>query len=439
MTHGAGALGRASRHGRSGRTGRPLPNGRPLRNVVVLAASTLLTALLPSPASAQITLLGEDDRALELAGYVRSLTGVYDLGYELPDGDETTGFNGEVVRLKWTARLGPSVTLEVHERIQAQVSTSSSGFGESVAGFGVSAVPGRSLDLSTDIVTRERVRAWHDIDRLALSVYTGAGDLTVGRQAITWGISNLFPVADLWARFSPFELDTEEKPGIDAVRFLTYPGSGWEVDAVLADRGSADDLSLGIRASAALSWADLYVAAGKLWNEAMAMAGVSAPVGAWKLRGEAVLPRDLDDDETDRVRATLGVDWLGGGLVVSGEYHYNGIGADDSSGYAEVLGDPRFARGESYYLGRHYAGGLVAWSPGNDRLNLTLSALMNLQDPSTALTPVVTYDFGQNTRVSVGGMLTAGTSPTLEAEVPLLNSEYGTYGDLFFTRMSVYF
>jgi hypothetical protein len=401
----------------------------------------LVLLLLPSGALGQITLLGDGTRALELSGYVRSLTGIYDLGYELPGDsgeDATSGFNGQVVRLKWTTRMGPRLTLELHQRIQTQVTTTVSALGESVAGFGVSAVPDRTVDLSTDFVARDRLRAWHDIDRLALSLYTEAGDLTVGRQAITWGISNLFPVADLWAQFSPFELDTEEKPGIDAVRFLTYPGDGWEVDAVLADRGSRENLSAGVRASVALSWADLYLAGGKLWNEAMVMAGAAAPVGSWKLRGEAVLPYDLDDDEADRVRATLGVDWLGGGLMVSGEYHFNGVGADDPAGYAGVLSDPRFARGESYYLGRHYAGGVVVWAPGNDRLSLTMSALVNLQDPSAAVTPVLTYDFGQDTRVSTGGMLTSGTAPTLGG-VSMLNSEYGTYGNLVFLRMSVYF
>ena len=398
----------------------------------------LALLLLPSSGLGQITLLGEGSRALELSGYVRSLTGIYDLGYELPGDagdDATSGFNGQVVRLKWTTRMGTRLTLELHQRIQTQVTTTVSPLGASVAGF---AVPERTVGLSTDFITRDRLRAWHDIDRLALSVYTDAGDLTVGRQAITWGISSLFPVADLWAQFSPFELDTEEKPGIDAVRFLTYPGEGWEVDAVLADRGSAEDLSAGVRASVALPWADLYLAGGKLWNEAMVMGGVAAPVGAWKLRAETLLPYDLDDDEVDRARATLGVDWMGGGLIVSGEYHYNGVGGTDATDYAGVLADPRFARGESYYLGRHYVGGAVVWTPGNDRLSLTLSALVNLQDPSTALTPVITYDFGQHTRVSAGGMLTSGTAPTLSGATAL-ESEYGTYGDLFFLRMSVYF
>jgi hypothetical protein len=151
-----------------------------------------------------------------------------------------------------------------------------------------------------------------------------------------------------------------------------------------------------------------------------------------------VLPYDLDDDATKLPRATLGLDWMGGETLISGEYHFNGIGATDSEDYARVLGDPRFARGESYFLGRHYLGGVASWAPGNDRLSLALSALFNLQDPSTALTPVLTYDFGQSTRLSAGALVTFGDTPFL-GDVPAFRSEYGSYGDLFFSRLSVYF
>jgi hypothetical protein len=362
------------------------------------------------------------------------------LPYDLPGTEPTTAFNAEVLRLEWDLRFGNRAVVEVHDKVQLQVTSAAGSLDQAVAGFGVSAVPNRTVDLRRDFIHRDRVRAWHDIDRLSLTLYTGAGDVTVGRQAITWGVSTLFPVADLWAQFSPFELDTEEKPGIDAVRWLVYPGGGWEIDAVVADRGAREDLSAGVRGSVSLPWADLWVGGGKLWREAMAMGGISAPVDSWKLRAEAVVPYDLDADDWSRPRVTVGVDWLaGGGLTMTGEYHHNGVGAADVSGYADVLRDPRFLRGESYYLGRDYLGGLVSWSPGNDRLNLSLSALANLRDPSTAWTPVVTYDMGQSTRVSMGGVLTSGDAPVLGDEGPALRSEYGSYGDLAFTRISLYF
>jgi len=400
---------------------------------------TTLVLLLPFGAlQAQFTLLEGKKSSLELGGYFRSLTGLYDQGFRIPGEDRLSGFNAEVLRLKWILRLGESAIVEVHDRFQIRASSSSSVLGGSAAGFGVTVVPGRSLDLSTSFIQEDRLEAWHDVDRLSLTFYSGLGDVTVGRQPITWGISYLFPVADLWAQFSPFELDTEEKPGIDAVRILSYPGDGLELDMIAADRGTAEDFSAGIRASLSLSWADLYLAGGKMWNEAMVLGGVAAPVGSWKLRAEGVLPYDLDEDDMDLPRVTLGLDRLGGEFMLSGEYHFNGIGAMKVEDYVEAFGDPRFARGETYYLGRQYLGGVGTWTPGNDRLSLSFSAMANLTDSSTILSPALTYDFGQETRFSVGGFISSGNPPQIEP-VPILESEYGTYGDLLFTRVSIYF
>ncbi len=407
-------------------------------SAVFWAAVTVL--VLPwARVEGQFTVFQRGETSLDLGGYVRSLTQLYDPGYDLPASDEReSGIHAEVIRLKWNLRFGESVLLEVHNRLQAQVSSAKLDASGSTVGFGVSVVPGRRWDLSNTWVDQERLRVWHDIDRLSLTWFTDLADITAGRQAITWGISNVFPVSDLWAQFSPFELDTEEKPGIDAVRILSYPSTNLELDAVLADRGSSRYFSAGIRVSLSLPWADLYAGGGKLWREAIGLVGISAPLGQYKLRGEGVLPYDLDAEGFKLPRATLGVDRLGGSTMVSLEYNFNGIGATDAEAYLDVLEDPRFAQGETYFLGRHNLGGTAAWTPGNDRLSLALTGLLNLKDPSSALVPNLTYDLGQATRLSLGALLSFGDTPFFVPELQL-RSEYGTYGDFVFTMLSVYF
>jgi hypothetical protein len=245
-------------------------------------------------------------------------------------------------------------------------------------------------------------------------------------------------VADLWAPFSPFELDTEEKPGSDAVRVLSYPGRGLELDAVAAARGTAEDWSLGLRATVDLPTADLYAAAGKFWNQLMALGGITYVLDRMKVRAEAAVPYDLDLDEWERLRVTAGVDWLSARLSLTAEYHLNGIGADDPAGYLAALTDPRLRRGESYYLGRHYLGAALGYRADEEaRLTLALSALWNVEDGSVMGTPILSYDFGQTTSVSLGALQSFGSTPTLVP--PALRSEFGTYGDLWFTRVSVYF
>ena len=400
------------------------------------AVALALAFAFAAPAGAQIVLVDGDHADLTLSGYVRALTGIQDRGFDAPGIERRTGFHGEVVRLKWRVESDRFV-LDVHDRLQVRI-TSADDQGPAL-GFGVSTVPGRSVDLSSDLLDRPGLRAWHDIDRLSLGVRTDLADFTIGRQPITWGLSTLFPVADLWTAFSPFELDTEEKPGIDAVRALFYPGEGLELDAVIADRGRARDLSAGLRATWSLTDADVWAAAGKLWNQAMLMGGVAFLFDETKLRAEAVLPFDLDADRLDPPRATLGVDWLRGRLAVTGEAHYNGIGAGDADGYLGAVQDPRFLRGESYFLGRYYLGGAVSWAPDEQgRIRLLGSALVNVGDGSAVLTPMLDYDLGPATSVTLGGMVSTGEAPLI-AVPPSLRSEFGAYGDLLFTRISVYF
>ena len=404
-----------------------------LRTACLLAAAL---AASPGAAPAQIVLAERGESTLTLSGYVRSLTGLQDRGFDIPGQERRSGFHGEVVRLKWRGESG-ALVLDIHDRLQARITSEP---GERPAlGFGVSAVPGRSVDLSTDLLSRPGVRLWHDIDRLSLGIRTSAADLTIGRQPITWGVSSIFPVADLWAAFSPFELDTEEKPGIDAVRALFYPARGLEMDAVLADRGSLEHLSGGLRATWGLPSADVWAGAGKIWSSLMAMGGVTLLFDETRLRLEAVVPYDLDDRGMERPRVTLGADWIRGRVSLTGEAHYNGVGAADTAGYVLQLQDEQFLRGESYFLGRTYLGGIGSWTPGEEgRLRLALSALVNVGDGSAAFTPMLDYDVGPATSLSVGGLLSLGRTPVV-AFPPALRSEFGAYGDLAFTRVSIYF
>jgi hypothetical protein len=419
--------------------------GAAIAFAVAATLSAALSAAMPATAPAQTTVAEVEAARLVVDGYVRTITLLHDRGFDLPSLPglaplaRETGSHGQVLRLKWRLE-GERWRLEVHDRIQVRVASESAG--DQVIGFGVGAEPERLVSLRTDFVRRDRLLAWHDIDRLALVVQAGPVDLTVGRQAVTWGTAMLFPVADLWATFSPFEQDTEEKPGIDAARALFYPASGVEMDVVVAHRGDLDDLSAGVRATISRPGADLWVGAGKFWRQLAAMGGVTLLRDHSRWRVEAVVPWDMDDPSFQLPRVTLGADWLGGTRSLGLEYHYNGIGRAAPDGYLDAFADPRLRRGESYYLGRHYAGAMGAWSPDEEtRLNLAVTALVNLGDRSAALTPTASYDLGQAVRLSLGALVSAGAPPDVNTVPPFIHprTEFGLYGNALFTLLSVYF
>lgn len=396
--------------------------------------ASLAVALLLSLTVGASTAPGQE---IGLTGYLRTFTAHHDAGFDPPGLDRTTLLNSEVVRLIWTGRLGNRVSFVVHNRLSARVSLAGRGLDAGTAGLGVSVVPTRSLDLSTTLVDDDRLHLLHDIDRLAVTIETRAADLTIGRQAITWGAANIFPVADLWAQFSPFELETEEKPGVDAIRALAYPRDGLELDIIIADRGSWRDLSAGARATLETASADIHAGVGKFWDRLMVLGGVAYLLDKTTLRAEAVLPWSLDDRGWERPRLTLGIDRPGARLTLSAEYHYNGIGAPEVGGYSAALADPRLRRGETYFLGRHYLGALAAWTPDADgRLTFSTSVLASLTDRSMALVPALNYDLGQRLRLSAGAVVGVGSRP---GGPGIPRSEFGSHGRLGWVGGSLFF
>ena len=86
-----------------------------VRWLIVLACG-----LSAAPATAQIGLVRSESFELDLTGYVRTLTGVHDAGFDLPDLTSTSGFHGAITRLKWTATIPGRASLVVHNRVGAK-------------------------------------------------------------------------------------------------------------------------------------------------------------------------------------------------------------------------------------------------------------------------------------------------------------------------------
>ena len=67
--------------------------------------------IAPGPAEGQTSLVEGEEFRLGVGGYLRSVTGVHDAGFDLPVGDRRSAFNSEVLRLEWSAHLGDRVQL----------------------------------------------------------------------------------------------------------------------------------------------------------------------------------------------------------------------------------------------------------------------------------------------------------------------------------------
>jgi hypothetical protein len=410
--------------------------------MVLLATGGLMTGIFAKRAYAEQSLIEGQRSRLALGGYAFTLGGLQRLPVDVAPGTleppppDHLGLSATVLRLEWKADLGRHVTVELHQR--GYLRTSSEAPGGQKLGLGVSTVPKRTFDLRSVAYDEERLLLEHDIDRLAVRTDLGDVDVSIGRQAITWGFASLFPVADLWTTFSPFELDTSQKRGVDAIRVLYSHSRLVELEGVIADRGSWRDLSAGLRAVTYLASSDVYLAFTKQWRELIALAGAGAMLGNFKLRGDIAGPYDLDGRSLSRPRASLGADYMQARFTVTVEGHYNGTGVAHAGDYlTHLTTSPVVARGESYWLGRWYAGAAINWKL-SELFQLVLTTLGNLQDPSLVLASSLTYQISQETSLSLGAFQGVGKRPVVGTTTSL-RSELGSVGGLYYLSLSSFF
>lgn len=409
-----------------------------------LAGAALLTA---GPAAADVRVIGDDEHELRLGAYASQFSLFSHIGYEaggfVP---QDLASNAALLRLEWSARLGPRWTFVLHDRFFWLMSNQTSADGTGV-GLGSSIPPRRSIDLESHLVDASGASLTHDLDRLALSHQSPIGDLTLGRQAISWGTASVFTINDLWSRFGPFELDTSQKRGVDALRLLSYPLEGGELDLVLVDRGGLDegnarDLSGGARLAWSQGATDHYVGLAKNYRRLLLLGGTTVDLDVFTARLEAQVRFSFSPGRVEPL-VTAGVDYQGPTSSLAFEYHFSSPGITDRADYARELvfePDPELARGDRYFAGEHYVAATGTYNPWVD-LQLGGAVIANVLDPSAIFVPSISYAISQNVSAALGAYIGAGNEPNLVlgAEPTLkVDSEFGMVGTVGYFQITGY-
>lgn len=290
----------------------------------------------------------------------------------------------------------------------------------------------RLLDLTATWGEGNTVSGQLQVDRLSLSGRSDRLEWTLGRQAIGFGRILLFSPLDVIAPFAPDAIDTEIRPGVDALKVRGYFGQTGEIGAyaILADHFE-DSSGL-----ATFSWntggVDILGIAGSLRERPMAGFGLAGDLGGLGLKAEVVA---YDGVQVSRpggdlhawfaIAAVEGWYRFGNGLVLTGQYLYNGAGADRPADYLLALDSAPVREGLSYLLGQHY----LLLAPSYEIHPLaTLSGMLiwNLQDLSCLLRPAITISLSDNTSLMVFWAVHTGHAPQNRF---IARSEFGTRGD----------
>lgn len=320
--------------------------------------------------------------------------------------------------------------------------------------FGSSLVVGttsRYFDLETTLVEDEDLLAVALIDRLNVRWEGETSRVTIGRQALTWGVNYFWPVLDLFGPFAPERLDRTYKPGVDAIRWVESLGDFSEVDTLFAQQGEefGDDSSVGTLGRFHRGSSDFGPMIGRFHTDTVVGAFVTSDLKGTGYRGEVIWtdsgdPLDAEIGRSQFTRLTLGADrQLSPRWSLVGEMHYNGFGSADPEDYRRLAESDRVRRGEITSLGEGYVGVSTAWQ-FRPLLTISMAVIGNLGDRSTLFQPTANWSSSENSSVQFGVIV--GTGKGLQtrddgtgSEAVSLGSEFGGVPVTVWGSYQVYF
>jgi len=198
------------------------------------------------------------------------------------------------------------------------------------------------------------------LDRLVYRQRFEHYTLGLGRQPIDWGSGRFWQPLNVFGAFAPTDLDTDYKPGIDAVTVDAYPGAFSSLTAayVLAPKDDAE-----LENSSALHYrrqagelSELSLLAGSVVGNRVLGAAFESALGGmgWRLEG-VHYTLELSDERAFFWIA--GIDYMfADGTVIAAEWYDNSRGATTEAELGAMAGDPLVAYGLQQQLGRHILG-----------------------------------------------------------------------------------
>lgn len=431
-----------------------------------VAAAVLLAGLAGPPSAA--ALVGSTDGVAGLDGSIRTFAAGTDNFDFAPffGGDAADARSATLLRLTLLGRPRPWLAYEVHGVQSVDYTSAVAASGAVTFELFGRDVRYRALDATTDWRERDDLLASLFVDRANVRVAMPFGDATLGRQAITFGKTFFWNPLDVFLAFDPRQFDQDYKPGVDAVRLDVPLGpfsgvnvvaaAGRTVTALGTYAGGDDALhatwfgsAVMGRAFATVGGFDLALQGGKIYGGEHVGAGATGELGPLEVRLEAMqlfaddspplLPGVFPPDERLVEDAFLGVVGVGhrfeSSLTLEAEYFMNGAG-DDADLEAAFL---RFANGGAFDLTEHLMGAAVSY----DILPILVGRVIGIvaaDDPSFLIQPLLTWSAADEVEVLAGATTYLGERPNEPLPgLVVLESEFGTFPDVYFVEVKFYF
>lgn len=428
-----------------------------------LAVAAALVAVL-SPLEARAIVVTEDpleDKSLNIGGTARSFNYLMHGGPLVgplapPDANPTTvSILSLRPRLEWQS--GESFRLVLHDQLTMTTSSSPLDAGGGPLALGQGRQAPLLFPLQQEISESPRLDLRNRVDWAYVRLKTGDTTLTLGRQPISVGRAVLFTPVDLLAPFSPIQIDTEFKPGVDAIRSDVVLGDN-ATFTLLGVAGRTDGRNNGLeitkdgwaivpRMELSFDKARFGGMAGYVRNDTVGGVDFFLDAGhGIDVHGEATATVATAASRRAHGNAVFARAVVGSSFALSSSLHgtieayYNGAGSLSPSTYLTDLAGPRFATGETYNVGVYYGGAAFDWQV-HALLHVTGATLVNVTDPSVLVAPLVRYSVAANTQLIAGAFVPLGRGLRTDAAAGTVTarSEFGLYPYLYHVDLKLYF
>ena len=291
-------------------------------------------------------------------------------------------------------------------------------------------------DLDSELISSDDgdFTLYQNLDRFYGLFYTPVGDVSVGRQAISFGLAKVFSPVDVVLPTGVQAQERDYRPGVDAARWLIPVGAVNEVD--LGWVFGEDRLVFG-RVYTLLGSVTVELTALSV-NEENHLLGVGTQ-GAVGERGVWQELAWLGNEDEQGVRWTLGVDQqILDDIYVVAEYHYNGLG-DNGGPYSQVSEPSAFYQQAMVVpWGQHYLS-VQASNPLTPLIQGQVGATVNLSDGSALAVAAVDWSLSDNSNLELGVEWPLAAEPNFDSGSPQINEEFGIYPTRFTLNWSTVF
>ncbi|TWX71064.1 hypothetical protein ESZ36_05385 [Colwellia demingiae] len=320
-----------------------------------------------------------------------------------------------------------------------------------------------------------------NLDRFNYQYSNQYGDLTIGRQVLSFGSARFINPTDIFIPFAIQTLNQEYRVGIDAIRYKADVGDFAVIDVglVIGEDGKKQNSAAFLRAKNSIQGNDIEAIAIIMDDAWLLGGGIERSIGDFGFWFEVAYmdwqhSNDYESNTSDNNsiesniiknkkvenfsantlpsagaytdnywRSSIGSDYaLNEDVIIMIEYHYNGAGSNSVKDYTELATQAPYQKAGVYLYGEHYLIPALTWL-ASPLISVSASAFYNISDSSVFLTVSSETSWSDNLYSDFGVYISHGDTLQYNANDANIDyafgSEFGAYPLSVYASLRYYF